>query len=131
MTEKPPPSNRKFGLFFAAIFALLAISSWWRHSGALPVTLGLSALFLLTALVRPQFLAPFNRAWMALAALLHRVASPIVLGARFFLVFTPMALAMKLGKRDSMTRSFDSRLSSYWNQRVPPGPPPSSLRDQF
>lgn len=131
MTEKPPPSNRAFGLLFAGVFALLSVSPWQHHSTWLPVPLTLAGLFLLTSLAAPNVLTPLNRAWMGLAALLHAITSPIILGILFFVLFTPVALLMKLRKRDTMTRRFDRSLSSYWNLRTPPGPAPMSLKDQF
>jgi len=78
----------------------------------------LSGLFLLTSFAAPGLLTPLNRAWMGLAALLHAITTPIVLGVMFFLLFTPVALVMKLKKRDTMKRRFDQSLPSYWNLRT-------------
>jgi hypothetical protein len=49
----------------------------------------------------------------------------------FFVLFTPVALVMRLGKRDTMRRRFDRALDSYWIPRVPPGPPGDTLRNQY
>lgn len=132
MSETPPlPSNRKFGLLFTVVFALLGAIGWWRGGRAYPVMLGLSGLFLVVTLVAPDILKPLNRAWMAFALLLHHITSPIILGALFFVLFTPVGFFMRLAKRDLMKRRREPALDSYWIARLPPGPAPESLRDQF
>lgn len=129
--EIPLPSNRKFGVLFVVVFGLLAGFSRWRGGAAWPYLTGLSIAFLLAALVAPRVLAPLNRAWMAFALVLHKVTSPIILGVMFFGLFAPVAFVMRLGRRDIMKRRFDRGAGSYWNPRVPPGPPGESLRNQF
>jgi hypothetical protein len=131
MTEKPPPSNRTIGLLFTGVSALASVSLWRHSSIWLPLPVTLAGLFLLTSFAAPGVLTPLNRAWMGLAALLHAISSPIILGVLFFLLFTPVALFMKLKRRDAMTRRFDRSLTSYWNLRTPLGPAPMSLREQF
>ena len=125
------PSNRKFGFLFVVVFALLAGFSRWRGGAAWPVLAGLSAAFLVAALVAPRVLTPLNRAWMAFALLLHKVTSPIILGVMFFGLFAPVAVVLRLRRRDLMKRKFDRAAGSYWNPRVPPGPPGDSLRNQY
>jgi hypothetical protein len=129
--DVPLPSNRKFGLLFVVVFGVLAALTWWRGSAAFPYFLGLSAAFLLASLAFPEVLQPLNRAWMAFALLLHKVMSPIILGVMFFVLFTPVAFVMRLGKRDALRRRLDRSAGSYWIPRVPPGPPGPSLRNQY
>jgi hypothetical protein len=125
------PSNRKFGFLFVVVFGLLAGFSWWRGGAAWPYLTGLSVAFLLAALAVPGVLTPLNRAWMAFALLLHKVTSPIILGVMFFGLFAPVAVVMRLRKRDQMKLRLDRGAGSYWNPRVPPGPPGESLRNQY
>ena len=82
-------------------------------------------------MLRPKTLAPLNRLWMKLAALLNRVVSPVVMGVIFFGLFTPVAWFMRAIGRDTMRRRFDPELQSYWIERTPPGPDPQGLPDQF
>ena len=125
------PSNRKFGFLFVVVFGLLAGFSWWRGGSSFPVFAGLSAAFLLAATLVPVVLTPLNRAWMLFALLLHKVTSPIILGVMFFGLFAPVAVVMRLRRRDLMKRKFDRAAGSYWNPRVPPGPPGDSLKNQY
>jgi len=126
----PLPSDRKFGLLFFGVFAALSVFLWWRGRHW-QVTTGISAAFLLAALLVPVILHPLNRAWMAFAELLHKVTSPIILGVLFFALFTPVAFFMRLRKRDAMKLRLDPSASTYWIPRSPAGPAPESLRDQY
>ncbi len=123
LTTKPPlPSDRSFGLTFAAVFAVLAGWLAYKGNGNWTVFLGASAVFALLAMVLARVLRPLNVAWMWFGGLLHKVVSPIVLGIIFFGVFTPFALVFKLRGRDALNRKFESSRPSYWLHRTPPGP---------
>jgi hypothetical protein len=117
------PSDRSFGWTFTGVFALVAFFQPWL--------LALAALTALVTVIRAHWLAPFNRAWMKLAEVLHRVVSPVVLGVIFFGLFTPVAMVMRAFGRDAMARRFDPALPSYWIRRDPPGPRDDSFRDMF
>jgi hypothetical protein len=119
----PLPSNRSFGWTFTGVFALVAFFQPWL--------LALAALTAIVTLARTHWLAPFNRAWMKLAEVLHRVVSPVVLGLIFFGLFTPVAMLMRAFGRDALNRRTDAQLASYWIRRDPPGPRDDSFRNMF
>lgn len=129
--SEPLPSNRKFGVLFCVVFGVLGTYLWRRHADWYPASFVLSGLFLLTSLLFPDILRPLNRAWMKFALVLNMVVSPVVLGVLYFVVFTPVAVFMRIRKRDVLNRRFDPADISYWSPRTPPGPAPESLRDQF
>ena len=123
LTTKPPlPSDRSFGLTFAAVFALLAGWMAYKGNGHWTASLIASAGFAVLALVIPRFLYPLNVAWMWFGGVLNRIVSPIVLGIIFFAVFTPVAMVFKLRGRDLLARKFEPSRPSYWLDRTPPGP---------
>jgi hypothetical protein len=130
MQTKLPP-DRHFGALFSVAFAALAAVSYFRGGHAYPWLLGASGLFAIVTLAKPHLLRPLNALWMRLAALLNRVVSPLVLGAIFYVVLTPVGVIQRLAGRDTMRRKRDSQAQSYWIPREPPGPPPESLRNQF
>jgi hypothetical protein len=131
-TLPPLPSERSFGLLFAAVFAAAAAALAWRgHLTAATACLAGAALLAVLALVAPRALAVPNRLWFRLGLLLHAVVSPIVLGAIYFLIITPMALLFRLTGRDVLERARDPSRDSYWKDRDPPGPPSDSFRNQF
>ena len=132
MTQAKTPSDRSFGFTFVIFFALVALwQGWVGHIIASAFLSGFSVAMLVATLVRPRVLAPLNRAWMKFGGLLHMVVSPVVLGAMYFLVITPVALFMRLIRRDALHRRFDRDARTYWIDRSPPGPSADSLPNQF
>ena len=133
LLNKPQlPGERKFGALFTVVFALLAL---WAHSregdgvmrnGSMVIALVLLAL----TLVQPKALAPLNRAWYALGLLMGRIVSPIVLGAMFFLLITPVALATRLFGRDALRLKRQTG-HSCWVARENDLPPAESFKNQF
>lgn len=127
----PLPSNRKFGVVFAAMFVLLGSIRWGISGSPESWPWVVSGLFLLAALAAPATLTPLNRLWAKLGLLLHHIVTPVVLGIMFFAVIVPVGLLMRLfGKRPIPIR-FDSDRGTYWISRTPPGPDPESMRNQF
>jgi Saxitoxin biosynthesis operon protein SxtJ len=125
------PSNRSFGWTFTAIFLVAGAYGLWRGGHALAWLLPLAVLTAAVTLTREAWLTPLNRAWMRLGEALGRVLSPLVLGAIFYGLFTPVGLAMRLAGRDAMARRFEPGLKSYWLKRDPPGPAEDSFRNMF
>ena len=62
---------------------------------------------------------------------MSRVVSPIVMGLMFYLIITPMAFALRLFGADLLRLTFEREHPSYWIERVPPGPLPESMSQQF
>ena len=127
------PGNRRFGLFFCAVFALLATICWFGAAFPAAAALALASFMIaLVALVRPLLLEPFNRAWIALGLTLGAIFNPIVLGILFFGIITPVALATRLFGRDELRlRRPATANGSHWINRDPPGPDPDTLRRQY
>ena len=125
------PSNRKFGLFFSVVFGAVAAYLYSTERQAFAVALVLLAIATISlVIVKSEWLLPFNKLWMYFGLLLGKIVSPIVLGAIFFLLFTPIALVMRLVGRDEMRLKINNR-GSHWRQRLPIGPEPPSFKYQF
>ena len=124
-------SDRSFGLVFAAMFTIVgclpllhrASPRWWAF--------GIAAVFGLLALIRPNLLHLPNQAWLALGRLLHRVVSPLVMGAVFFLCVTPIAWIARRSGKDVLSLARRPGLSSYWIAREPSPPEPATMKRQF
>jgi hypothetical protein len=129
--ESKPGSDRNFGLVMAGVAAVLgslpllrgAPPHWWL----LAVAIALALL----GLVAPRVLFPLNYVWFRFGLLLHRVISPIVIGAVFFLCVTPIGVIMRWLGKDVLSLRRRADLPSYWIVRDPPGPAPGSMTDQF
>jgi len=125
------PSNRSFGWTFTGIFAVAGVYGAWRGGPQLGALLFLALVTAMVTITRDSWLTPFNRAWMKLGEMMGRVVSPIVLGAIFFAVFTPVGVLMRAFGRDTMYRRFEPAAKSNWVTRDPPGPADNSYRNMF
>jgi len=124
-------SDRSFGIVFTLVF--LAVGVWVVSGGQSKGWFFFvsAALFLVVAIARPSILGPLNRAWAKLGLLLGQVFNPFLLGVVFYLVITPMAVIRRLLGKDSLRLKSKPSLESYWIDRNPLGPKPSSMTRQF
>jgi hypothetical protein len=129
--DPQPGSDRSFGLVFAAVFALFGGCP--VVSGRPPhwIALAIAAAFGLAALAAPRLLHPLNIAWFRLGLLLHRIVSPLVMGAVFFLCVTPIGLIMRICGKDLLSLRRRDSVRTYWIMRVPAGPDPTLMKKQF
>ena len=123
--------NRAFGWVFVVVFLVVAL--WPLVSGGTPRTWALiaSAGIAAVTVLAPALLTLPNQLWQRFGMLLHRIVSPVVLAAMFFLVVTPMGLLMRSFAKLSLHQHRDPAAESYWIKRDPPGPKPESLPHQF
>ena len=111
------PSNRKFGFFFALVFAsaaayfCYAANIVWSY-----VFVAAAIVFLFVTLVKRDALLPLNKLWMRFGLLIGAIVNPIVLGAIFFGVFTPIAMLMRFTGRDELRLKFVAK-ASHWVSR--------------
>jgi hypothetical protein len=100
----------------ACFFAILCALALWRAASWFwpAIFAGTSAAFAVTAVSMPKLLQPLNALWFRFGLLLHLVINPLVMGAVFFGVITPIALIMRaLGKHPVPLRA-DKTAKSYW-----------------
>ena len=125
------PSNRKFGLFFSAIFLVLHIYSLFFSSSTYSIiSLALFFITLLITLFFSELLTPFNKLWMKIGYLIGGIINPLVMGAIYFIFFTPISLLFKLTNRDYLGLKYNSE-TSYWVKRTNKSIDPMSFKNQF
>lgn len=129
--EVKPGSERSFGLVFTAAFALIALLPMIKGGEPRLWAGAVAVVFLVLALAAPGLLRPLNRVWFLFGLALHKIVSPLVMGALFFLVISPIGLVMRASGKDPLHRRFDKDADSYWIHRAPPGPAPESMKNQF
>lgn len=113
-SEVELPSNRKFGFFFTFVFAVAALYFFYASNITLAyVFVTVALIFLLITLIKSDALLPLNKLWMRLGFLLGMIVSPIVLGIIFFGLFTPIAILMRLSRRDELRLKFSNK-PSHW-----------------
>ncbi len=124
-------SDRSFGLVFAVVFTIIGLWPLISSSGVRWWSLAIALVFAGVAFARPSLLAPLNLLWTKFGLLLNRIVSPLVMGLLFFVVITPIALIMRVARKEMLNLKFDRKAKSYWIERTPPGPAPESIKNQF
>jgi len=124
-------SDRSFGFVFAVVFVVIALWPLWHGGGLRWWSLGVAGAFVVVAIAVPRVLAVPNRLWLKLGLLLGKVVSPIALGVLFYLVFMPIGMLMRLFGKDPLKLRREAAATTYWVDREPPGPPPTSMTNQF
>ncbi len=121
--------GRKFGLTVGTAFLVLAGIVYWRGKPTVAgVLAAIGGLLVLAALIVPVQLLPVERAWMALAHVMSKVTTPVVMGLLYFLVFTPVGLVRRALGKNSLVHANSN--GGYWAPR-PEGQRRSDLDRQF
>lgn len=122
--------GRRFALIVGSGFASLAGILWWRglYAGACIVA-GFAVVLVLSGMFVPTHLGQVQRAWMALALAISKVTTPIIMGAVYFFIITPVGILMRLMGRNPMNH--DEKEGSYWHRRTQKGERVSDLERQF
>ena len=88
-----------------------------RHALTGIACLVLALLLVVLAVTRPAMLGPIARRWLALAHLISRVVTPLMLALVYFLIVTPMGLLRRTLGKSPFAR--DPRAGSYWVPSTP------------
>ena len=113
---------RQFGLLVGIV--LVAVGSWQLYRQTYPIVRiilwSIGGFLFAGGLLWPQILKPLYVLWMLLAHMLSWVNTRIILGVIFYLIFTPIALVMRIAQRDGLQKKINKNTSSYWTQRTAP-----------
>src|SRR5881409_1715518 len=121
---------RSFGLLVGGIFALIGI--WpvvWRGQPLRLWSLILGGVLMVLALAWPRSLTQVYRLWMRVGEVLGWINTRLILGALFYLLFTPLGVCMRLRGKDPMRRMWAPGAESYRVVRQPR--PASHMWHQF
>ncbi len=123
---------RKFALAMAVPLALIGGLLLWRQSSYYWCFFLASGLFLCPGLLVPALLLPLHKAWMSLAIIMGFVMTRLILLILFFLVLTPIALLLRLLRKDLLDLKFDRNSArSYWLARSGDDSRPPDYTKQF
>ena len=129
--KSPDRSTREFAFVVVALLSIVGGLPLLHRREPRLTLLYAAAVVLGIGLLFPRALAAPARWWMALAALLNRVTSAIILTLIFFVVITPAALYKRLTRKDALQRGFDHGATTYWSDREEPSPRADTLRRQY
>ena len=110
-------SNRSFGFLFFVVFFVISL---WRLISQGDLRLWafiLCLVFLVLGVLNSKFLTPLNKLWFKFGILLGSIVSPILMGAVFFIVVTPVGLIMRFLGKDLLRINKNKLVSTYWINR--------------
>jgi hypothetical protein len=112
------------------IFALIGVwPAVWRGQPLRLWSLLLGGILLVLGLAWPRSLTHVYRLWMQVGEVLGWINTRLILGAIFYLLFTPLGLYMRLRGTDPMRRTLAPEAESYRVVRQPR--PAAHMRHQF
>tara|TARA_B100000575_G_C22515056_1_gene334732 strand:- start:27 stop:395 length:369 start_codon:yes stop_codon:yes gene_type:complete len=120
-------TNKSFGIVFFIVFIIIALYPLLNQGNLRIWSLIISFLFLILGLLNSKILTPFNKLWFKFGIILGKVFSPLIMGIIFFFVVTPIALLMKIMKKDLLNLKFHSK-KTYWIEKTDSE---SSMKNQF
>ena len=125
-------TDRSFGVMFGCIFTIIAALLRFRDEPQKVqfLLLALSLLTFLVSFTRPRLLSTPNKLWMKFSLLLARFVSPIILGVLFYILISPLALALRLFGRDELRLKTKS-LATNWQSRKIDGYSLDSFKNQY
>jgi Saxitoxin biosynthesis operon protein SxtJ len=107
--------NRKFGLILGATVILLCLI-FWKGTYLQYIMLSLSAGLIITAIVAPQYLEPIKTIWLKVGNFLGMINGTILLTLVFIFILSPIALLLRLFKKQSLKTKRNKQSVSYWEE---------------
>ena len=120
--------GRKFGWTVGGVFLVLAAVARWRgHPVSSPIFAAAGLSLIAAGIAIPARLGPVDRGWMALAHLISRVTTPVLIGLIYFVILTPIGLMKRIGGGNALAHKAGP--TGFWADRSQS--PASSLERQF
>lgn len=106
---------RKFSLIFSGYFILLTILFLKIHHKPIQFSEKwlFLPLFISCFLLYPKILMPLKTVWDFLLKILHWINIRLLLGAIFFLLFSPIAFFRRLIGKDAFNLNFNPSATTY------------------
>ena len=120
-------SNRSFGIVFSVVFLIISLYPLINGENLRLWSLIISLIFFVLGIINSNLLKPLNKLWFKFGLFLGKIISPFVMGIIFFVVVTPIAILMRLLRKDLLNLKFNKN-GSYWIQK---SGPKSKMKNQF
>ena len=106
-------SNKSFGIVFFVVFIIIGFWPLLDINTYRLWAIIIAVIFLTLGLINSRILTPLNILWFKFGIFLGKIVSPIVMGVIFFFVVTPIAILMRIIKKDLLNLKFNNK-ESYW-----------------
>ena len=120
-------TNKNFGLVFFLIFLIFSLFPIFQSGNIRIWTIIPAITFLILGLLNSPILTPLNKIWFKFGILIGNFISPIVMGLVFFIIITPIALIMRILRKNLLSLT-KSKNKSYWVEK---SPIKSKMKNQF
>lgn len=113
---------KEFGLTMSIAINAINLFWFWKKSEPLIPAVLISFLFLLFSFIKSGvLLKPLHKAWMTLSLMMSKITSALILSVIFYLIITPLKLAVKLSGKDPLNLKFNKNngANSYWLEKKP------------
>ncbi|MDC0248024.1 SxtJ family membrane protein [Pelagibacteraceae bacterium] len=110
-------SSKNFGILFFIIFFIYGLWPLLNQDAIRVWSLVIGLIFLILALLNSKILNPLSSLWIKFGELLGKIISPLVMAFIYFLIITPIAIIIRLSRKDLLKTKFNSS-SSYWIKRL-------------
>ena len=106
-------SNKSFGIVFFIVFIIIGFWPLLDINTYRLWAIIIAVIFLTLGLMNSRLLTPLNILWFKFGIFLGKIVSPIVMGVIFFFVVTPIAILMRISKKDLLNLKFNNK-ETYW-----------------
>ena len=125
------PSNTNFGFSFSALVVILAgILFLLGASHVAALLLLIATILCVVTALAPTKLSLLNTIWMRFGLFLGKLFTPIMTGAIFFVLISPIAIVTRLFGRDELAIK-RSHTKSYWKPPISVTDESNPFRNQF
>jgi hypothetical protein len=126
-TERDNAKLRRQAIVPICILAAMAALSWWRGRPVLTAFFCVMVTLFLMGLAVPALLEVLHGAAQSLA----KGLSAALLGMVYYLLITPIGLALRLVGKDPLDRKIEPERESYWLAKEEPEDIRRSFERQF
>ncbi len=127
MSDIKKSSNKSFGIVFSIVFLLIGLYPLINYDQIRFWALIIAFIFLTLGLLNSKILTPLNEIWFKIGIILGKLISPIIMAIIFFFVVTPIALLMRLAKKDILNLRYNNN-ETYWMEK---STKKSTMKNQF
>ena len=120
-------SNKNFGITFFIVFILIALWPLLSNETYRLWAVIIALIFLILGIMDSRLLTTLNILWFKFGLLLGKIVSPLVMATIFFFVVTPIAILMRILKKDLLNLKYNNN-STYW---IVKNEPKSKMKNQF
>ncbi len=108
---------KKFSVTMLVALFIIGTLLLMRHKYSCIYFYSFGILFFLSGAFAPYLLKPIYMIWMGLAFILGWINTRIILAVVFYLIFTPIGLAMRLFGVDLLDRRIEKGKQTYWKKK--------------